>query len=74
MAEHFVQLEADEEKDEAVKQELNHLPNRPGLEPGARGGDLRQAPAVIQTGRHHGEHAGDAKLLGRQVGGKRREQ
>ncbi len=73
-AQHFGQLQSDEDEDETVQQEFQHFPDRPALETGLEGEQFGHAPAEIQAGGHDREHAGNAQSLGRQVSDKRRQQ
>ena len=63
-AQHFGQLQPDQDEDETVQEKFHHFPDRPGLKPGPETDEFGHAPAEIQAGGHHGEHAGNAQVFG----------
>ena len=69
-AQHFGQLQSDEDEDETGQKKFHHFPDRPAPEPGLESEDFGHAPAEIQTGGHDRQHAGNAQSFGRQISGK----
>ena len=63
------QLQADEDEQERVEQEDEDLPHRVALHAHGRVGQARGLRAHVEADRDRGGDAGEAELLGRQVGG-----
>ena len=68
------QFQADQQKCERVEHVGEHAPDRRPDQPRLGVDEQPRPPTEHDAGRDRGQHAGDVQLVGRQIGGERREQ
>ena len=62
-------MQSDEHKDQAIQDEVQGLPHRPGLKADLRRKEPRTPAAEIKSAGHDGQYAGGAQAVRREIGG-----
>ncbi len=63
------QLQPDQQKEQAVEQEDQHIPDRVGLQARVGGEEARRLVAQVEPGREYGQDSRHLQGIGHQVGG-----